>query len=191
MFFVGLCDQSHVAFVRALWGQSGAKDAPRCAKSAQKVPQTSLLGAQSVTFRCQVGESGPLLKHAQGLCFHHKIRVRAPPFLVLHWPRGRTAHRDCSFSHFWLHFGRQSDAQGRPKAGQGSPKGPKGLPKPPPGRLKIIQKSTWGPTLGPGGSRGAPGRGNDAKIDGKTTILVAKVPERGRAFRLVFEVFLV
>ncbi len=109
-----------------------------------------------MTFRCQIGESGPLLKHAQGLCFHHKIRVRAPPFLVLHWPRGRTAHRDCSFSHFWLHFGRQSDAQGRPKAGQGSPKGPKGLPKPPPGRLKIIQKSTWGPTSGPGGSRGAP-----------------------------------
>ncbi len=167
------------------WGQRCPKVRQKCQKESKR----SLLGAQSVTFRCQIGESGPLLKHAQGLCFHHKIRVRAPPFLVLNWPRERTAHRDCSFSHFWLHFGRQSDAQGRPKAGQGSPKGPKGLPKPPPGRLKIIQKSTWGPTLGPGGSRGAPGRGNDAKIDGKTTILVAKMPERGRAFRLVFEVF--
>ena len=149
------------------------------------------MGAQSVTFRCQVGESGPLLKHAQGPCFHRKIRVRAPPFLVENWPRERTAHRDCSFSHFWLHFGRQSDAQGRPKAGQGSPKGPKGLPKPPPGRLKIIQNRPGAPPWAREAPGVPPGGEMTPKSMEKRHFWVAKMPERGRAFRLVFEVFLV
>jgi hypothetical protein len=146
-----------------------------------------------VTFRRQIGESGPLLKHAQGLCFHHIMRVRALPFLVLNWLRERTAHRYCSFSHFWLHFGRQSDAQGRLKAGQGSPKSPKGLPKPPPGRLKITTKSTWDPTLEKRAAREAPGVPPGGKMTPKSMkkrlILMPKICKKRPAFRLVFQLF--
>ena len=48
------------AFVLALCAQSGAEDVPRCPKSAKKEPKSSLLGAQSVTFGCHLGDSGPL-----------------------------------------------------------------------------------------------------------------------------------
>ena len=109
--------------------QSGAEDGPKCPKGAKKEPKSSLLRAKSVTFRCHIGESGPLLKHQQGLCFQHIMRVRAPPFLRLNSPRERTAHQECSFSHFWLHFWRPSGTQGRPKGAQRSQKEPQSLPR--------------------------------------------------------------
>ena len=108
--------------------QSGAKDGPKCPTGAKKEPKSSLSRAKCVTFRCQIGESGPLLKPQQGLCFHHIVRVRAPLFLLLKSPRERTAHRDCSFSHFWLHFRRPSGTQGRPKGAQRAQKESQGLP---------------------------------------------------------------
>ena len=108
--------------------QSGAKDGPKYPKDAKKEPKNSLLGAKSMTFRCQIGESGPLLKHQQGLCFHHIMRVRDPLFLLLNSPRERTAHRECSFSHFWLHFWRPSGTQGRPKGAQRDQKESQSLP---------------------------------------------------------------
>ena len=108
--------------------QSGAKDGPKCPKGAKKESKSSLSRAKSVTFRCQIGESGPLLKHQQGLCFHHIMRVRAPPFLLLNSPRERTAHRERSFSHFWLHFWRPSGTQGRPKGAQRAQKEFQNLP---------------------------------------------------------------
>ena len=108
--------------------QSGAKDGPKCPKGAKKEPKSSLPGAKSVTFRCQIGESGPLLKHQQGLCFHHIMRVRAPPFLLLNSPRERPAHRGRSFSHFWLHFWRPSGTQGRPRVSKRAQKESQSLP---------------------------------------------------------------
>ena len=118
-----------LAFPLARQGaQSGAKDGPKCPKGAKKEPKSSLSRAKSVTFRCQIGESGPLLKHQQGLCFHHIMRVRAPLFLLLNSPRERTAHRECSFSHFWLHFWRPSGTQGRPKGAQRAQKESQSLP---------------------------------------------------------------
>ena len=119
-----------LAFPLARQGaQSGAKDGPKCPKGAKKEPKSSLSRAKRATFRCQIGESGPLLKHQQGLCFHHIMRVWAPPFLPLNSPRERTAHRECSFSNFWLHFWRPSGTQGRPKGAQRSQKEPQSLPR--------------------------------------------------------------
>ena len=145
--------------------RSGAKDGPKCPKGAQKEPKSSLSRATCVTFRCQIGESGPLLKHQQGLCFHHIMRVRAPLFLLLNSPRERTAHRECSFSPFWLHFRRPSGTQGRPKGAQRAQKESQGLPW----DAKKPSKIDLGPHLGtqgsPGGSGGTPGTENDTKID--------------------------
>ena len=127
-------------------------------KGAQKEPKSSLLGAQRVTFRCQIGESGPLRKHQQALCFHHIMRVGAPPFSHPKSPRERTVHRDRSFSHFWLHFRRQVGPKDAPR----QPKGAKRSPKASPGTPKKHTKTTWDPTWAPkggqGGSRGTPGR---------------------------------
>ncbi len=124
---------------------------------SKREPKGSLLGAQSVTFGSQLCESGPLLKHQQGLCFHHIMRVRAPPFSVPKSTREPNVRREWSFSHFCLHFWRPSEPKGAPKEPKGSPKGPKGAPKPPPGRLKTIKKSTWDTTWAPKGAREAPG----------------------------------
>ena len=144
--------------------RSGAKDGPKCPKGAKKERKSSLSRAKSVTFRCQIAESGPLLKHQQGLCFHHIMRVRAPPFSLPKSTPEHTVHRECSFSLFYAHFRRQSDARGRPKGAPREPKGPKRAPKPPPGRLKTIKKSTWDPTWAPGGARVAPGVPPGGKI---------------------------
>ena len=99
----------------SMGAQSCAQDDPKCPEGTKKKPKSSLLGAKSVTFTCKIGESGPLLKHQQGLCFHHIMKVRAPPFLLRNSLRERTAHRERFFSHFWLHFWRPSGAQGRPR----------------------------------------------------------------------------
>ena len=101
---------------------SGAKDSPKCSKGATQEPQSSLARAKTVTFRCQIGESGPLLKHQQGLCFHHIMKVRAPPFLLLNSLWERTAHRERSFSYFWLHCWRPRGTQGRPREPKGDQK---------------------------------------------------------------------
>ena len=118
--------------------QSGTQDDPKCSKSAKNHVKSSLSGAKSVTFTCEIGESGPLLKHQQGLCFRHIMKVRAPPFLLRNSPRERTAHRDGLFHTFGSLFG----AHVRPKAAQGRPKEPKRTPKASPGTRKIHQKST-------------------------------------------------
>ena len=135
-FLLGCVISPMVSLCEHFGTQSGAKDAPRCAKSAKKEPKSSLLGAQSVTFRCQIGESGPLQKHQYLLWFSHIIRVRAPPFSHSKSTRERNVHQRRSFSLFYAHFWRQSDAQGRPKAGPREPKGPKRSPKAFPGTPK-------------------------------------------------------
>ena len=155
--------------LRSLWRARAPKVGPKTAQSAQQVPKRSPKGAKkeakSVTFRCQIGESGPLLKHQQGLCFHHIMRVRDPLFLLLNSPRERNAHRELSFSHFWLHFWRPSGTQGRPKGAQRAQKESQGLPW----DAKKPSKIDLGPHLGtqgsPGGSGGTPGTENDTKID--------------------------
>ena len=110
-------------------GLKAAQSAQKWPQGAKREPKRSLLGAKSITFRCQIGESGPLLKHQQGLCFHHIMRVRAPPFFLLKSPRERNVHRECSFSHVWLHFGRPSGTQGRPKGVQRAQKESQTLPR--------------------------------------------------------------
>jgi hypothetical protein len=139
------------------------------AQRAKKEPKSSLLGAQSVTFGCHSDESCPMQKHQYLFRFSHIIRVRAPPFSHSKSTRERKVHQKRSFSLFYAHFWRQSDAQGRPKAGPREPKGPKRSPKASPGTPKNHQKIDLGPHLGtqgsPGGSRGTPGRENDTKID--------------------------
>ena len=110
-------------------GLKAAQSAQKWPQGAKREPKRSLLGAKSITFRCQIGESGPLLKHQQGLCFHHIMRVRAPPFFLLKSPRERNVHRECSFSHVWLHFGRPSGTQGRPKGAQRAQKESQNLPR--------------------------------------------------------------
>jgi len=117
------------------WATNGPRDAQKSApghpmspKWPPKGSQSSLSRAESVTFRRQIGESGPLLKHKQGLCFLHIMRVRAPPFFLLNSPRERTALRERSFAHSWLHFRRPRGIQGRPKGAQRSRKEPQRLP---------------------------------------------------------------
>jgi hypothetical protein len=111
-----------------------------------------------------------LLKHQQGLCFHHIMKVRAPPFLLRNSPRERTAHRERSFYIFGSLFG----AHVRPKAAQGRPKEPKRNPKASPGTRKIHQKSTWDPTLVFKGAREAPGVPPERKMTPKSTKKTAK-----------------
>jgi hypothetical protein len=98
--------------------ESEAQDDQKCPEDAKKKPKSLLLGAKSVTFTSEIDESGPLLKHQQGLCFHHIMKARAPPFLLRNSLRERTAHRERFFSHFWLYFWRPRG----PKAAQGIPK---------------------------------------------------------------------
>ena len=157
--------------------QSWAQDDPKCPEGTKKKPKSSLLGAKSVTFTCEICESGPLLKHQQGLCFHHIMKVRAPPFLLRNSPRERTAHRERFFSTFGSTFG----AQVRPKAAQGRQKVPKRTPKASPGTRKIHQKSTWDPTLVFKGAREAPGVPPGRKMTPKST---KKPKKRQRRFLL-------
>ena len=138
---------------------------PKVPRSVKKNPKSSLLGAKSVTFTCEICESGPLLKHQQGLCFHHIMKVRALPFLPRNSPRERTAHRERFFSYFWFHFWSPRG----PKAAQGRPKGSKRTPKASPGTRKIHQKSTWDPTLVFKGDREAPGVPPGRKMTPKST----------------------
>jgi len=98
--------------------ESEAQDDQKCPEDAKKKPKSLFLGAKSVTFTSEIDESGPLLKHQQGLCFHHIMKARAPPFLLRNSLRERTAHRERFFSYFWLYFWRPR----RPKAAQGIPK---------------------------------------------------------------------
>ena len=137
----------------SMGAQSWAQDDPKCPEGAKKNPRSSLLGAKNVTFTCEVCESGPLLKHQQGLCFHHIMKVRAPPFLLQNSLRERTAHREHFFSHFWLHFWFPRS----PKAAQGILKRPKRTPKASPGTSQIHQKTTWDLTLVFKVAREAPG----------------------------------
>jgi hypothetical protein len=104
-------------------------------------------------FTCGIGESSPLLKHKQGLCFHHIMKVWAIPFLLQNLLRERTAHRE----HFFHPFGSTSDAQEDPRPPKGYQKEPKRIPKASPGTFKIHQKSTWDPTLALKGAQAAPG----------------------------------
>ena len=108
--------------------QSGTQDDPKGSKSAENHVKSSLSGAKSVTFTCEISESGPLLKHQQGLCFHHIMKVRAPPLLLRNSPRERTAHRERSFSHFWLSFWRPSATEGRPRETKSVQKDSQSLP---------------------------------------------------------------
>ena len=95
--------------------QSEAQDDPKCPKGAKKDAKSSLSGAKSVTFRCKIGESGSFLKHQQGLCFHHIMKVRGSPLLLGNSLQERTAHRERSSSYFWFHFWCPSGTQGRPR----------------------------------------------------------------------------
>ena len=63
--------------------QRGAKDAPRCPKGAKREPKSSLLGAQSVTFGCRPGESGPLcVKTSAGAMFSSHYERPGPSFFA-------------------------------------------------------------------------------------------------------------
>ncbi len=104
--------------------QSGAKDGPKCSKGAKQEPQSSLARAKTVTFWCQIGESGPLPKQQQGLCFHHIMKVRAPPFSLPKATPERNVHQSALFHTFVSTLGPQMF----PKAPQGSPKGARGAP---------------------------------------------------------------
>ena len=123
----------------------GAKVGPKMPqgtqKDAKREPKSLFLGAQSVTFGGQLGESGPLRKHRYLLCFTHIIQASASAFSHLKSTRERNVHQRRSFSLFYVHFGRQSGAQGRPKGAQ---RAQKEAQKPPPGHRKIIKKLTWG-----------------------------------------------
>ena len=112
----------------SMGAQSWTQDDPKCPEGVKKNPRSSLLGAKSVAFTCEICESGPLLKHQQGLCFHHIMKVRAPPFLLRNSLRERTAHREHFFSHFWLSFWRPSATQGRPRETKSAQKDSQSLP---------------------------------------------------------------
>ena len=111
----------------------GAKVGPKTPQGTQKGvkrgAKSLFLGAQSVTFGGQLGESGPLRKHQYLLCFNHIIQASAPAFSHLKSTRERNVHQRRSFSLFYAHFGRQSGAQGRPKGAQRAQKEPQSLPR--------------------------------------------------------------
>jgi hypothetical protein len=123
--------------------QSWAQDDPKCSEGAKKKSKNSLLGAKSVAFTCEIRESGPLLKHQQGLCFHHNMR--SGPFPFCSETRFGNALR--TGNTFFHGFGSRFGAQVRPMPAQGRPKAHKRSPKASSGTRKIHQKSTWDLTL--------------------------------------------
>ena len=173
---------------------------PKWGRSCPKVPKRLQKGAQKRTFRSpgrhfwgHGGETRPMRKHQYLLWFSHIIGVLAPPFSHSKSTRERNVHQMRSFSLLYAHFGRQSDAQGRPKRGPREPKGSKRSPRAPPGTPKNHQKIDLGPHLGiegdPGGSRGPPGGKKAPKSTAKRLFYTALRPEKRRAFRLVLKPF--
>jgi hypothetical protein len=146
---------------RKLCAHSVAKDTPRPPKVHTMASKTSLFGARRVTFACRREKICPMRQHI--------LRIRAPPLSHSKSTRERTVHQKLSFSLFYAHFWRQSDAQGRPKAGPRDPKGSTRSSKAIPGTPKNHQKIDLRPHLDtqgrPGGSRGTPGKENDTKIN--------------------------
>ena len=92
-----------------------------------------------MTFGRQLRVSRHMRKHRYLLCFIQIIQASALAFSHLKSNRERNVHQRRSFFLFYVHFGRQRGAQGRPKEAQRPQKEPQ---KPPPGHLKIIKKST-------------------------------------------------
>ena len=159
VFRVFRCPVVSLPLCRRFGAKVGLKTPQGVQKSAKRDPKSLFLGAQSVTFGGQLGESGPLRKHRYLLCFTHIIQASAPAFSHLKSIRERNVHQRRSFSFFYAHFGRQSGAQGRPKGAQ---RRQKQLQTPPPGHLKITKKLTWGPTRAkrePGKLQGWPREG--------------------------------
>ena len=181
------------ALVAALCVRDGAEVAPRCPKGGKKEPNGSLLGARGGTFWRHGGETRPMRKHQYLLWFSHIIGVLAPPVSHSKSTRERNVQQMRSFSLLYAHFGRQSDAQGRPKRGPREPKGSERSPRAPPGTPKNHQKIDLGPHLGIegdlGGSRGPPGGKKAPKSTAKRLFYTAPRPEKRRAFRLVLEPF--
>jgi hypothetical protein len=145
--------------------QSWAQDDPKCSEGAKKKSKNSLLGAKSVAFTCEIRESGPLLKHQQGLCFHHIMRSGPFPFCS-ETRFGNALRTGNTFFHgFCSRFG----AQVRPKAAQGRPKAFERTPKASPGTRKIHQKSNWDPSLVFKAAREAPGVPPGRQMTAKST----------------------
>jgi hypothetical protein len=98
------------------WKKSpqGSARAPKC---SQNRPQDD-------HFRCYISESGPLLKHQQGLCFHHIRRVRAPPIVLLNL-FGNALRTGNGFFHT---FGSLLAPKWDPRASQGAQKESQSLP---------------------------------------------------------------
>ena len=158
-----------------------------------------------MTFRCQIGESVPLLKRQQGLCFHHIMKVRASPF----YSQNRLGNALRTGSALFHTFGSTFGAQVGPKGAQGSPKWSKRTPKASPGTPKIHQKSTWDPTWVLKGTRETPGVPPGRKMTPQSTTkqrttasippcflnifgatIGGTVPQKRRAFRVVSYIFL-
>ena len=149
----------------SMGAQSWAQDDPKWSGSVKMKSRSSFLGAKSVTFTGEIDESGPLSKHQQGLCFHHIMKVRAPPFLLRNSLRERSAYRERFFHTFGFTFG----AQDNPRPPKGYQKEPKSTPKVSTATRKIHQKSTWDPTLVFKGAREAPGVPPGRKMTPKST----------------------
>ena len=146
------------------WNPRRPKVLKKCKKSCQKLT----FGSQKRDVYVRNWREWPLAKTLAGAMFSSHLKVRAPPFLLRNSPRERTAHRERSFSHFWISFWRPRATQGRPRDTE---KSPKGLPKPPRGHLKSSEIDVGphlGIQMGPGRSRGTPGTANDSQIDEKT-----------------------
>ena len=153
------CSVVWLPLCRRFGAKVGPKTPQGTQKGAKREPKSLFLGAQSVTFGGQLGESGPLRKHQYLICFTHIIQASAPAFSHLKSTRERNVHQRRSFSLFYVHFGRQSGAQGRPK---GVPRAQKKPQRPPPGHLKISKKLTRGPARAkrePGRLQGCPREG--------------------------------
>ena len=111
----------------------GAKVGPKAPqgtqKGAKREPKSLFLGAQSVTFGGQLGESGPLRKHRYLLCFNNIIQASAPAFSHLKSTRERNVHQRRSFFLFYGYLGAKVGPKVFPRESKELKRSPKSLPR--------------------------------------------------------------
>ena len=130
--------------------QKPARVGPMAPKGAKMESQSSLFGAQKVTFSGKVAESGPLRKHQFFLWLKHIIEV--PGHTVGHLES--SLERCCCAGRL---FSRLFCLPRRPGSAPVPKSEPQGAPKPPQGRPRIHPKSMKNRLWTPWGSSGCPG----------------------------------
>ena len=147
---------------------------PMPPKGAKIKPESSILGAQKVTFSGKVAESGPVREPQYLLWFKHIQAVPGRPGGHRKSSLERRCHTDLIFSRLFA-------IQGRPGSAPGPNREPNGAPKAPQGHPESIQNLSKIVSGRPGGAEGTPGvptpLKKDPKIDERQKRMQKAIPK--------------